>query len=321
MGCWNGTCAVTNLPIWAGDPIRLILTLQQSDKQGDGAGFCYSDDYWAPVALPVKGTYNDYGGIEDIKEDWNTQIILDHFTKNFEGGKVIITEDKYDGGADKDIKTLGDIHVFINDYVERDLAYMHSPAIAKIFPEHNSQIGFIMVHEGVYQAMLKYDYKDTWKWKSNAAMATAMQDDALSLLTKGREQVARHKKGVEALKVAKTEQEKLAAQALLELSATMEMLGGGVHHDNIFFHTFCYDKPIRWVLKALWNLDPKHDEEICKAIIEFHLFRWSMSGGRRDWNPKAGKGSQADCLATHEAVLKAGLAEIKRMKKERAKYV
>lgn len=54
MGCWNGTCQVSGLSIFAGDEIVAIpLVLNRGEYQ--------------PLMRPVMGKYNDYGSIEDIE--------------------------------------------------------------------------------------------------------------------------------------------------------------------------------------------------------------------------------------------------------------
>lgn len=68
MGCWNGTCGVSQLPIHCGDKVKLIL-LKKSvyiEDSVKGGGFCYSNGLFEPYYLPISGEYNDYGTIENI---------------------------------------------------------------------------------------------------------------------------------------------------------------------------------------------------------------------------------------------------------------
>jgi len=70
MGCWNGTCGVTQIAITYGDPCRLIL-LHEQPTRSDPGGFCYHIEDWAPRCIPIKGTYNDYGTIADFEDNLN----------------------------------------------------------------------------------------------------------------------------------------------------------------------------------------------------------------------------------------------------------
>lgn len=55
MGCWNGSCFLTGLPIFAGEPVQLLFIAACADGQ------------WRPATLPIKGYYDDYGGIESAE--------------------------------------------------------------------------------------------------------------------------------------------------------------------------------------------------------------------------------------------------------------
>lgn len=71
MGCFNGTDALTQLPILYRDPVKLFIIVHEEN----GRVFDCTDA-WRPLCLPISGTYDDYGMIENIVEDWNTQSIL-----------------------------------------------------------------------------------------------------------------------------------------------------------------------------------------------------------------------------------------------------
>lgn len=63
MGCWNATCFLTRLPILYHEPVKLVLVAQ---REPDRQNANHADGVYAPVALPLDGLYDDYGGIEDI---------------------------------------------------------------------------------------------------------------------------------------------------------------------------------------------------------------------------------------------------------------
>lgn len=84
MGCWNGTCMISNLPIISGEEIKLIILQEGYDKSFVGeAGYVYSTGLLSPAFFPISGQYNDYGGIENIKMDWNYQIIEECLKEEF----------------------------------------------------------------------------------------------------------------------------------------------------------------------------------------------------------------------------------------------
>lgn len=77
MGCWNGTCGITQLPILAGDDVVLFFIGQPKTDESVAGGFCYSTGMWAPMSLPFYGKYSDYGTVQDIPDDWHARYFLD----------------------------------------------------------------------------------------------------------------------------------------------------------------------------------------------------------------------------------------------------
>ncbi|HET8688951.1 MAG TPA: hypothetical protein VFM18_20265 [Methanosarcina sp.] len=61
MGCWNKTCGLTGLPIFAGEDVY-VFVLEKNMSDSDR---CYSTAFWRPVLLPFYSVYDDYGGGED----------------------------------------------------------------------------------------------------------------------------------------------------------------------------------------------------------------------------------------------------------------
>jgi hypothetical protein len=101
MGCWEGTCGISQLPISYGSKVYGFL-IGAPGKNKEYSGACYSSGW--PITLPFVGTYDSYGGIENIIEDENTDLILSKFSnyKNFieligdvERDNVVLPGNKY----------------------------------------------------------------------------------------------------------------------------------------------------------------------------------------------------------------------------------
>jgi len=82
MGCWNGTCAISNLPITWNEPVKLVF-LQGEYKYFGMSAFYDATDFMAPAFLPIDAIYNDYGSVENVKENWNTEIITKYFKRRY----------------------------------------------------------------------------------------------------------------------------------------------------------------------------------------------------------------------------------------------
>lgn len=76
MGCWNETCGISQMPIEGGDPVRMFLIVE-AEHWDEGGALYYSTDLWKPFGLPLKGTYDEYGRIENIEEDVLSNLLLE----------------------------------------------------------------------------------------------------------------------------------------------------------------------------------------------------------------------------------------------------
>ena len=70
MGCWNKTCGLSKLHIYAGDPVYVFVLEEQLNHER-----CYATAFWRPVLVPFEATYDDYGGGEDFAGPWLNYII------------------------------------------------------------------------------------------------------------------------------------------------------------------------------------------------------------------------------------------------------
>jgi len=81
MGCFNGTCVITNLPLVAGEPTVLIPLAFNKFNDRNYTGLVYATDAAYPLTFPIDGAYNDYGAIEDYDEHSIPVKIILHATK------------------------------------------------------------------------------------------------------------------------------------------------------------------------------------------------------------------------------------------------
>jgi hypothetical protein len=79
MGCFNETCAISNVHIGYGDDVAVIL-LQADDRSYES--YCYPNAYYDIAPLMFYGKYNDYGSVEDILETTSLGILLEHIKED-----------------------------------------------------------------------------------------------------------------------------------------------------------------------------------------------------------------------------------------------
>ena len=93
MGCFNTTGFVSQLPILGGDKVVCFIAVVQKISP---TGLYYPSSLVAPYFLPIYGSYNEYGYLEDIQETPITNILVKYSKeKNIEEllKKVCIGED------------------------------------------------------------------------------------------------------------------------------------------------------------------------------------------------------------------------------------
>ena len=150
MGCWNGTCNISNMPIFAGDKVVFIPLMRIHDSVVFNA--CYPTDNFIPLGFPIVGEYNDYGGLEDIEI---SDVNRDYFyTLNFYfAGRD--EEEKY-----RKVKKYDNFEDFVNNvlccaegcYV--DVSNMDDLLKEKMVKDNMAEVNYMMIHYDLYQSLM-----------------------------------------------------------------------------------------------------------------------------------------------------------------------
>lgn len=176
MGCYHGTCGVTQLAIRRGDPVALFPLVGLTAKtRADGryaqtgmhAGHVHSNYLWSPATLPIYGIYNDYGSIKEIEESWRTADIVARFCH------AMRPEDR---------QKIVDLPSFLAMLQRTDIVL----AYGKMF---SNDVGFMMVHRFVYEHLATYvdphdmlrPYGNAEIMQSGRAFYEAMREHAKAL--------------------------------------------------------------------------------------------------------------------------------------------
>lgn len=131
MGCWNGTCMISQQPIFEGDKV-ILIPIAKAVNELPQHSICYSTELYRPIPIILEGTYNDYGSIENVTGDSEKFIKL--ILNNTKSTKdQILNEYREDT----------EIESFLS-YVERD---------------EMDNIGFIMIHKKLFESLIaNYPY-------------------------------------------------------------------------------------------------------------------------------------------------------------------
>lgn len=184
MGCWNGTCFLSGMSIKSGDPIRLQLILSSSiGKDNDDFdpekftseddprainGVCYANDIYSPFGFAISGEYNDYGSIENIKDNMASKI-LKEILNNYIISKNILMKRDVDAWIGRKDKNKKNEKLFVDIDVNKLDAFIDAvergQVVVRTFRGNWKTLRFVMMAESMYENTLKQAYSVDWGWE------------------------------------------------------------------------------------------------------------------------------------------------------------
>lgn len=92
MGCWSVSCGISNIAITAGHKCVLLPIKENRGSEYGG---------YLPACLPIFGEYDDYGGIENIEKNDNTEFIEVHLGISIEDLATFLVDGKFTYNRDE----------------------------------------------------------------------------------------------------------------------------------------------------------------------------------------------------------------------------
>ena len=290
MGCWNGTCGITQMAILWNEPVVGFL-IRKNFGGWSANGHCYSTDLWSPYSLPIEGKYNDYGTMEDVDEQgWNFLFTLDRLKQN-----VIEKEnnDKYDDNSVKkdDITDWNYISKAIH---ENRLESSVDRVWDTLYPNVKSvPFGLMMIHGEVFNTIVNSTLK-SW-WGADVSIDGLMEE--------GREiVVALRKKYKEASSINDSRERSLRMDLFtLDIDRSME----NRRFVNLIENRegSCYGIGREYFLYLTKMIAAGESDEAIEPVIrkmsEFYMIDMVMMKMRKTWMPQAGAGSQDNEIDLH----------------------
>jgi hypothetical protein len=154
MGCWNGTCGLTNLPIINGTEMYVFPI-----KENISDSLCYSTALYRPSVLPFSAEYNDYGAGENCS-GVGLDLLMDGISKQLV--EMPVGENEYhdiavnrDGFCvDKFFETCHKDRLFVENHMK---GYENQP--------NNLHVYFTMIRKDVVDRLWNEWKFDMWKGK------------------------------------------------------------------------------------------------------------------------------------------------------------
>ena len=144
MGCFNSKGCFSKTPIVYGDKVVAFIGLADNDRARECDQFAPGMSF-TPLTLPIHGTYNDYGSVENIVRTASVQIVEKFFSKDIDTilKEVSSNEFKFDS--------------LLKEVEKKDREFYGRCGYADLFKDYDKKYSFelVMEHEDIFYAMLK----------------------------------------------------------------------------------------------------------------------------------------------------------------------
>lgn len=254
MGCWNGTCMISNLPILSGEKVKLVfLHRPYKDESIYKSAYCYPNGIFHPGAFALDGEYNDYGSVENIIEDLNFTLINKYFKDKYKKIKV-----------EKEELSKFDLYNIIEGIERGSLELFDKEWLNK-----KSHYNFVMIREDIWNNICKEHKTEFWKEKEDQIGKDDYYQTAQEWVNK---KFQKYKKYKENIFTRNSE--------LLSFSNPLDM-GGYAGGTNMFMQSLYFSK-----------LDDSLDY-FQKLFTESVIIDSFLGATRKGWMIVSGAGSQS----------------------------
>lgn len=297
MGCWNGTCGLSHLPITAGTKVRgFILKPNRYNVADDkivGVGMTYSHDLYIPLTWSFKGEYDDYGSMENIENDLNTKAIIKYFNSSLSKGD-------FKHAHKAKLKNMTDV--------------------LNLILADGSKYALMMVIESVFVRTIA-GFNDSLE--GNTYRQSALRNNILEDLKLAKEYL--HKSNLRnalgKLKVDSSEGKLTAILNSLNMtpwprrpgSQSFEMSAAEAFSSRSREELIANDFSMMAFKDML-----SHKDAPLEDMADHYAFCIIMSDARRIWMPQCGNGSQTDQYRLHRVIAEASIAHINDVKARHA---
>ncbi len=281
MGCWNGTCMVSHLPIESGEKVKLVFLFNISTQYSNDrklpsilncSGFVYPNDMLSPAFFPISGKYDDYGTIKNIIKDFNYDIIEQYLRKTFKSTIKVDNEKKSKWS--------------LNDII-RGIERGGSSNNPQYWDEKANEwkdmnFSFVFIREDVYNSAVE-------SMKDNTGFSFRYDDDMKyeTLLKESFDkEVSFLKRKAEALSSTDKEVRMsfMTEDILMNNDHIFRRCSGG---NQLFIEFWSYEQYLESVIN-----DKSKVEEVYKTWFDFRCVEMLIDATRMSWMVQAGSGSQ-----------------------------
>lgn len=272
MGCWNGTCMVSNLPIRQSEKVKLII-LKNKGENLNVSGTCHSTDIMEPAFFPISGVYNDYGSIENIIEDLNYHYIDNYFKNKYFKIKA----------DDEEVETSLES---IIEGIERGNSYSQMQVIVKEGGKwENANYAFVFIREDIWNYIIDNHIGEYWNQNDEEVKKGIHRVSAetyFNYLYNTLISEIQHNNTIV------DDRERMLANFGTNDKMRAFFTGNGESRPRLE----CFYDYVELLLEAVKNNDEEKIKEIYKISFELSVVHDFLETIRKPWMIQAGAGSQ-----------------------------
>lgn len=158
MGCWNKTCGLTNLHIYAGTPVYVFILVEPTYGGDDSS----PNSIYDVCPTPFYSHYDDYGGGEDSSGSW-VPYLISGFSENLIEKEV--GENEY---HDIEVKREGfDLEKFFETVHEKRLYLLNRRRMihndGSFKGKEEVRVSFTMLHKSIVDRLLDEIPVQIWR--------------------------------------------------------------------------------------------------------------------------------------------------------------
>lgn len=275
MGCYNGTCSISNMPIFEGDKVVFIPLMKVHENTVFNA--CYPTDNFIPFGFPFVGYYNDYGGLYDIEISDVNRDFFKSLNFYFAGRD----EEPY-----KKVKEYENFEDFVNDvlcsvegcYLDvTDMDIMQSDLVK----DGKTEVNYMMVHYDLYNALLS-NMKNRKPYKEDKTFEVLQTEKFTADFNKELDTLVK----VKSNSISNYGEVDKAMQMLYKL--IVRNLSNGIFNKGDSFYEGRWNYFIENMIE-----DENIREEIIKCAVDKYIFMVVLSYMRKGYLCDSGCGSQS----------------------------
>lgn len=155
MGSFNHKCNFSQLPATCGDRIVVLVGVAQTKNIIGDENYFAPGASFTPISVPIRGKYNDYGGIEDVDRTPGVEALENFFGLTVE--QIVETAERTALGAEDQVKKeYTKIREVLSKICEFD------------WKHYDLEISYVMEHEAIFDKMIAMNdikIKDNYYFK------------------------------------------------------------------------------------------------------------------------------------------------------------